>query len=59
MENDDDTRPIAAWRGEKRVLKVRPRSAREWADSFRCDHARKTKQGKGKATGHSKGPFNP
>jgi hypothetical protein len=55
MENAGDARRIAVWRGKKRVLKLRLRSARERADTFRCDGARKTAKGKGKAADHSKG----
>jgi len=59
MENHGDARRIAALLGEKRVLKLRPRSAGELAGAFRCDSARKTAKGKDKAAGHSKGSFNP
>jgi hypothetical protein len=58
-ENHGAARRIAALAGEKRVLKLRPRSAGELAGTFRCDGARKTAKGKDKAAGHSKGSFNP
>jgi hypothetical protein len=59
VENDSDVHRIAAWCGEKRVLKLRLRSARELAGVFRCGGAGKTAKGKGKAAASSTGSFNP